>query len=51
MSLASFSTVVSIFNVFLSVRYSDAAKLLLIYLTVVQTYVLYTCENQKSIGI
>ena len=40
-----------LFDVFLSVCYSDAAKLLLIYLTVVQTYVLYTCENQKSIGI
>ena len=40
-----------LFDVFLSVCYSDAAKLLLIYLTVVQTYVLYTCENKKSIGI
>ena len=36
-----------LFDVFLSVCYSDAAKLLLIYLTEVQTYVLYTCENQK----
>ena len=40
-----------LFNVFLSVRYSDAAKLLLICLTVVQAYILYTCEDQKGICI